>query len=381
MMYFIRHWRLRCVIIFIFCLSGTISFALGQYKDISAKEQDSIIYIFFDIIDSDTGAKSRVQATGFIITPNGYMLTAAHAVRPWLALSSSDKANNPIVGTIRERPNFGGQGPLNLEVIDPGNAELEDIALLKLPDPVNSQAYPTAKICLRSAAINKGDEFIALGFPLNQGFQPIPGTFGLQNAAAGRWAATSAFTYGMSGGPVYSIDGLLLGIVNGGLENNTAVRWITPINHAVPYLGKANVIECCNCNSYRYYYFYVATLFVFTLAAFAARLIYASNKPSVTVSSRVPSKKFINTTAVHELHKIEISGDGNAVRICADNICNAHDDIFVSGTGSHQTITICPIHETVLKIGGSGNRVVASNSLTNVLSVTDEGEGNKFGFF
>lgn len=83
-----------------------------------------------------------------------------------------------------------------------------------------------------------GDQVLALGFPLNQNFQPIPATLGTANALGGRWAATSAFDHGMSGGPVYS-NNFVVGLVKGGLEGTNSVQWITPIGHAKTALATA----------------------------------------------------------------------------------------------------------------------------------------------
>ena len=106
---------------------------------------------------------------------------------------------------------------------------------MKLPD--REQRYPTAKICFQeSSSAKTGDHFFAYGFPHDQNFQPVDGTLGTANAPGGRWAAASAFTYGMSGGPVYNSRGYVLGLVKGGLENTDAVRWITPIEFAKPLL-------------------------------------------------------------------------------------------------------------------------------------------------
>ena len=99
-------------------------------------------------------------------------------------------------------------------------------------------AYRAAPICFsKAAALRPGDSLMAFGFPRNQNFQPVPVTLGTQNAPGGRWAASSAFTYGMSGGPVYSSDGVVVGLVKGGLENTDAVNWITPIQSASRFLG------------------------------------------------------------------------------------------------------------------------------------------------
>lgn len=196
--------------------------------------QQSIVYIYLDIVDSQTGAKSREQGTGFIISPEGHVLTAAHLFRAWRSQRQIDRENNPIHAMRGGKPGWvPGESPLVLNFVDPGNPDAEDVALLKLPSVIFSPVYRAAPICFSSAAAAKmGDEIIGYGFPQDSQIQPVRGTLGTRNAEGDRWTAEAAFTLGMSGGPVYSKTGVVIGIIKGGLENINAIRQITPIDHA-----------------------------------------------------------------------------------------------------------------------------------------------------
>ena len=235
---------------FLIRLTAVSTICFGSFSSGSAKAetltdtaQKSIVYIFFDIVDPNTGAKSAIQGTGFVVSPQGHVLTASHLFRAWKAQRPVDKANNPIKATLRDKVGYVPESPLILNRINIGDPEQEDVALLKLP--ASSQAYPAAPICLRQAAAAKaGDPLMAFGFPQNQNFQPVTGVLGLQNAEGGRWAAASAFAEGMSGGPVY-IGETVVGLVKGGLEGTNAVQWITPIGFAATLLNNAGVQESC----------------------------------------------------------------------------------------------------------------------------------------
>ena len=72
----------------------------------------------------------------------------------------------------------------------------------------------------------------------------MPGVLGTQNAEGGRWAAAIAFAEGMSGGPVYGSKGTVVGLVKGGLHVD-AVKWVTPIQHAITLLQMASYSETC----------------------------------------------------------------------------------------------------------------------------------------
>ena len=215
--------------------------------------QQSTVYIFFDVTDPATGAKATIQGTGFVVSRLGYVLTASHLLRDWNRQSQSEKEKNPIRGTLGDKPGYVSTSPLNLAVINPGNPDSEDIALLKLPDPSRDavQGYLPAPVCMAvSPEVAMGDAFTAFGFPLGQNIQPVPGILGTKNADGGRWAAASAFAGGMSGGPVYDASGNLIGLVKGGSADTEAVRWITPIRHAENLLRIAGVGQECSSIGY-----------------------------------------------------------------------------------------------------------------------------------
>ncbi len=216
----------------------------AQTPNLADSARQSIVYIYFEVTDPKTGAKTAIQGTGFVVSENGYVLTASHLFRAWRNQTDADKGNNSIQGTLRDKLGFVRESPLNLQVADPGDPDKEDVALLKLPDPVSAQTYPIARICFKEAKSSKlGDDLQAFGFPHNQSFQPLHATLGTQNAPGARWAAASAFAEGMSGGPVYNSNGFVIGIVKGGLDIN-AVNWITPIQHAASQLKMAGVEDC-----------------------------------------------------------------------------------------------------------------------------------------
>jgi hypothetical protein len=220
--------------------------SFAQTSRISAEAQKSIVYIYFDVTDPATGAKATVQGTGVVVSASGYVLTASHLFRNWQKQTEVDKRNNPIRASLKDKPGYVAGNPLFLNSVNLGNPDAEDVALLRLPSAVDGE-YEAAQICLQHAgALETGDDLIAFGFPEDHNFQPVPGTLGTSNGPGGRWAASSAFTHGMSGGPVYDAAGFVVGIVKGGLAGTDAVRWITPIQHAVNYLNTSGFQERCS---------------------------------------------------------------------------------------------------------------------------------------
>ena len=206
----------------------------------------STVYIFVDAIDPVTGAKTAAQGTGFVISRLGYVLTASHLLRDWVKQRELDKVQNPIKASIGAKPGYMYSSPLDVQVVNPGNAAAEDVALLKLPPLDSAQGYRPAPICMASRQEPKfGEEISALGFPSNQNVQLVKGYLGTETAPGGRWAAASAFDRGMSGGPVYDSSCNLIGLVKGGLPDTRDVQWITPIRHAENLLAMAGLSQEC----------------------------------------------------------------------------------------------------------------------------------------
>jgi S1-C subfamily serine protease len=212
--------------------------AVAKADSLSETARNSIVYLIFEVTDPKTKAKAAVQGTGFIVSKQGFVLTAAHLFRDWRAQTEVDKASNQIQGSLGDKPGYAAGNTLILQPINIGDPDQEDVALLKLPDP-GDHSYPQAHICFSKPFPQVGDSLRAFGFPMGQNFQPVPVTLGTRNAPGGRWAATSPFTFGMSGGPVYSLQGLVFGLVQGGFDTE-AVKWITPIRYAKNLLDKAD---------------------------------------------------------------------------------------------------------------------------------------------
>ncbi|MEJ2117969.1 MAG: serine protease, partial [Alphaproteobacteria bacterium] len=187
----------------------------------------------------------RVNGTGFVVSSH-YVLTAAHVFEKLNELPLEQRKNVIIRGSLLDKPGDGGSSPFPLTIADQSEAEDHDIVLLRLPD--NTAILSVAPICLNrpDRTVAPGEEIFAFGFPYNENFQPVRGTLGTQNAPGERWFASIAFAPGMSGGPVYSAKGYVMGLVNGGLENTDAVRYITPLKFATRLLRGFGFTEKCD---------------------------------------------------------------------------------------------------------------------------------------
>ncbi len=198
----------------------------------------SVVFIEVPVTNKENGGIEKHLGTGFLISEKGYLLTAYHILEEWLTQEQSQKDKNIIYGRISSR-----YSPLRypLELTTDPN-ETADVALMKFKSPPE-QVRPLP-LCL-SAKVTKGMDIVAFGFPLKEDFQPTLGTIGNQNGSGGRYSVNNDFTYGMSGGPVFNQDGVI-GIIKGGIENEPAVRWVTPIDFAK---NLANISGFHQCNS------------------------------------------------------------------------------------------------------------------------------------
>ncbi len=185
-------------------------------------EQKAILYIETTCENPDTGAISTRQGTGFIVTADGYVVTASHVVS-----CASKPKNFRRVNVITKIGSPHEPIKNNLEVIS-FNRNI-DLAILKIKGTSRTYSY------LRMCALRKhqmGTRLAAVGFPEGEGYRVVDVTVG-ENTSGGRWGVTSGFSSGMSGGPVLE-KGVVVGVIKGGRGSISALRVVTPL-----YFGRS----------------------------------------------------------------------------------------------------------------------------------------------
>ena len=189
--------------------------------------------------DDDDERPQRAGGSGFIISPDGYILTNNHVV---------EGANRVDVHFGADDNGYGGR-TVQAKII--GRDPATDIALIKIDAGNNLPYVPLGD----SDRIRKGDWAIAIGNPFQLENTLTVGVISAKGRALGFSEETRSFenfiqtdaaiNFGNSGGPLMNINGEVVGI-------NTAIRgggaqglgFATPINTAkrlLPQLKQGKV--------------------------------------------------------------------------------------------------------------------------------------------
>ncbi|MGX5828698.1 S1 family peptidase [Mesorhizobium sp. 43Arga] len=178
--------------------------------DIFKHTRPSVGYLTFTYVDN-AGAQAKRTSTCFIVSKDGFALTAAHAV------SAPDDGN---AGRAQLSVSLGdGQSrPATIVKVD---ANI-DIALLKLPGEVEYNPLNLSK-----GERSPGDVVNLIGF----GFQGIlsmsTGNVASVDAGSGLIAIDTPMAPGQSGAPVLNAAGDVIGVVRGVRDGSTGL--VVPI--------------------------------------------------------------------------------------------------------------------------------------------------------
>lgn len=168
----------------------------------------------------DVGGE-EITGTGFIIAPEGYVLTADHILGAYV-----DAVTTPI--RVRLGSLTGKE--VKADPVLRGRPDL-DVALLKLqlPGSVGLEDYPVVPRG-NSAALAAGSPVDVIGFNLTSNIGVVPASVAtnLPGGVGGErlWSLNAAgVIYGMSGAPVFDTEGGVIGIIKGGIANTIAYMY------------------------------------------------------------------------------------------------------------------------------------------------------------
>ena len=143
----------------------------------------------------DTPRRSEALGSGFVISEDGYIVTNNHVIE------NADEIEIEFFS--------GKRMPAKLVGTDPKT----DIALLKVDSP-----EPLAFVAFGNSDLSRvGDWVVAMGNPLGQGFSVSAGIISARNRAlSGTYddyiQTDAAINRGNSGGPLFNMDGQVIGV-------------------------------------------------------------------------------------------------------------------------------------------------------------------------
>lgn len=184
--------------------------------------------------DDDEDQKQLSGGSGFIIEPEGYILTNNHVIE------GADKVDVKVADRDEYRAKVVGRDPAT------------DLALLKIE---GSKPFPTVRLG-DSDKIRVGDWVMAIGDPLNFDKSVTVGVLSGKGRYAGLSRATSAFenllqtdaaiNFGNSGGPLVNVNGEVVGINTAISRFAQNIGFAVPVNVAkrlLPQLKKGKVVR------------------------------------------------------------------------------------------------------------------------------------------
>lgn len=184
--------------------------------DVVKNNRGSVVFLKVDKAHDVTGAVTQQTGTGFIVNADGFVVTAAHVVAGGAGLQVD------VRGSVGTREGFLE----GLEVIYESSSL--DVAVLRFK---NTFAQRRPVLLGDPWRLSDAAVVYAMGFPgVEEWFHGDGKLSG--RGPKGSWNTTAVLNPGMSGGPVFDIDGQVVAIVWGGVPTPgvTGIHRVLPIN-------------------------------------------------------------------------------------------------------------------------------------------------------
>lgn len=186
------------------------------------------------------------QGTAFIISQNGFALTALHTLKRPVDRNGIDKCDGFTQIKLSGRIGYSRTGEWLVTNSIEKSVPERDAALIKFPE--RAGGYQAAPLC-RLTNPQTTNKWKAFGFAYGNDFSGADVEF--QHTSGSLWGVGSHFDRGMSGGPIYRGDGRVVAFVQGGLPNTPQVRTVGPLFTIGSLLaeGGATFTDCESTNS------------------------------------------------------------------------------------------------------------------------------------
>lgn len=179
----------------------------------------------------DDGKPPKIlgNGTGFVISKNGFVVTAKHVI----------PSEVPAGATLVLKGSLRGPDGTPMNLIPAQSVSLGvDITLLRF-DPSAQPAWEYLKISKSTVSdITLRQSVVAWGFApnrvINAAETKVSALMGPENTVQ----VGAGIVSGMSGGPVINSEGNVIGVITGGAAGLAALTYFTPISLAKPLIGE-----------------------------------------------------------------------------------------------------------------------------------------------
>ncbi len=194
-------------------------------QEIKQKWRPSTVFISVEA-ESNSGAKVNSSGSGFVVSSDGYVLTAGHIIPN---IPAESNRNLKITGKPSSRYAMGEE--MEFITRDP----YFDFALLRFK---NTSITPhPAHFGDPRQVLQSDSELYALGFPLHTEFSAKSGKLNGTGGPGGAWITSIPLNPGDSGGPVFNDQGQVVAMVASALKEAEGIKYVLPINFAVNLLN------------------------------------------------------------------------------------------------------------------------------------------------
>ena len=182
-------------------------------------------------------ATGRTLGAGVIVDPRGIVVTNYHVIADALAVPSGLRADASKSPTVTARFENGRELPATVLVAD----REEDLAILRLGASDPAERFAAVSLG-RSSELAVGQEVFAVGNPLGLNHSVSRGIVaGLDRTEVlGRKLPLvqldASINVGNSGGPLFSLDGALVGIVTMKRRDAQGIAFAVPVDHVRGFL-------------------------------------------------------------------------------------------------------------------------------------------------
>lgn len=194
--------------------------SFGQdFSGVRKANEDSVVFIHSQRFRKDgTGIKENSYGTGFIISRDGHVLTAAHVVL-------SDDKDTVVETKASVRSRHAHSYPIRTIKRD---AEV-DVVLLLLPD-AGVEWKPVSRG--DSKTVPKDAPLYSLGFPGGSDQAPATGLLSHKFGPRGTWQTTLPINRGNSGGPIFDLNGKFVAVASAGDDPSQQITFAIPEAYA-----------------------------------------------------------------------------------------------------------------------------------------------------